>query len=184
MSFVLTVIIILNISLIFKTLKENIFQFILRYKHNSTQVERFDQINNVFIGLFFITSCSLIAYIPFEIYYYENFKKQILDIIFLLIFIPIAIVLFKICSDVETFSEKTKKLIEGHIINNELRNYSTEYHITFQTFNALLLSKPSNLSFFGLASISVTTIGFVLLYIVSNLEFISNLKNFIESRIL
>ncbi len=188
MSFVLTVIIILNISLIFKTHKEDIFQFIHRYKHNSTQVEKFDRINSVFIGLFFVTSCSLIAYIPFEIYYYENLTKKILDIIVLFIFIPIAIILFMICCDVETVSERTKKLIEDYIINNELKNSNSnskvEYHITFQTFNALLLSRPSNLSFFGLASISVTTIGFVFLHIVSNLQFISNLKTIIESRIL
>ncbi len=67
-------------------------------------------------------NCSLIAYIPFEIYYYENLKKQILDIIALLIFLPLTAI-FKICSDVETVSERTKKLIEDHIMNNGIRNY-------------------------------------------------------------
>jgi hypothetical protein len=128
-------------------------------------------------------SCSLIAYIPFEIYYYENLKKKILDIIVLLIFLPLTAILFKICSDVETISEKTKKLIEDHIINNDIRNYSTEYHITYQTFNTIFLSKPLNLSLLGLKTISFATIGFVILFIISNLQNFVNIKEFIETRI-
>jgi hypothetical protein len=128
-------------------------------------------------------NCSLIAYIPFEIYYYENLKKKVLDIIALLIFLPLTAILFKICSDVETISEKTKNLIEDHIMNNGIRNYSTEYHIIYQTFNTILLSKPLNLSLLGLKTISFATIGFIILFIISNLQTFVNMKEFIETRI-
>jgi hypothetical protein len=68
-------------------------------------------------------------------------------------------------------------------MNNKIRNYSTEYHIAYQTFNTIFLSKPLNLSLLGLKTISFATIGFVILFIISNLQNFVDIKEFIETRI-
>ncbi len=82
-------------------------------------------------------------------------------------FIPLTVITFKISSDIENISKKTKKLIGEYVLRNEHNNYSAEFNSLYQKFNSVVLSKPVHLTLLGLASISKTTLLFFIILVIS-----------------
>jgi hypothetical protein len=82
-------------------------------------------------------------------------------------FIPLTVITFKISSDIENISKKTKKLIGEYALRNEHNNCSAEFNSLYQKFNSVILSKPVHLTLLGLASISKTTLLFFIILVIS-----------------
>jgi hypothetical protein len=106
-----------------------------------TQIKRFDKINNIFIVLIFILNCSIIAHILYRIFFYETNFPVYIRFLMISFFIPLTIITFKISSDIENISKKTKKLIEKYVLSNDYNDYSPEFNSLYQKFNAVLLKK-------------------------------------------
>jgi hypothetical protein len=93
----------------------------------------------------------------------------------ILFFLPLTVITFKISSDIENISKKTKKLIGEYVVWNVHNEYSEEFNSLYQKFNSVLLSKPVHLTLLGLASISKTTLLFFIILVVSKWKKVKDL---------
>ena len=82
---------------------------------------------------------------------------------------------FTAATDVGVIATETKELIEDYMLcNNSIEN-RTEFISLSNNFSLILLSKPLNLTFFGIKSISFTTLGFIIAFIGMNSNQVLNL---------
>ena len=82
---------------------------------------------------------------------------------------------FKTAADVGVIATETRELIDDYMLCNESTENRTEFLSLSNNFSAILLSKPLNLTFFGIKSISYTTLGFIIAFIGMNSNQILNL---------
>jgi len=153
---------------------------LLRYKHNYNQVKDFDAINNTFIFLCFVLKSSIIAYFVYELFYKFNWA-YLTDIFLVLLLITITRITFKVSSDIEKISNKTKKLIEDYILCNGFKNNSADFNRSCQSFNSILLSKPLNLTILGFKSISLSTFLFLLFFFLTKSSELAGLIQYFKS---
>jgi Na+(H+)/acetate symporter ActP len=137
-----------------------------------TQVKRFDKINNIFIVLIFILNRSIIAHILYRIFFRETNFSVYTRLLMISFFIPLTIITFKINSDIENISKKTKKLIGEYVLSNDYNDYSPEFNSLYQKFNAVLLTKPVHLTLLRFASISKTTFLFFIILVENSNRYI------------